>query len=68
MRPLEDLLGSDDQDLVNLIRLCLTFDPLKRPKIEEVLEHPYFAKHHDLKKEPKCVKKLRDDVRLKKMH
>ena len=50
-----------------MVAWCLRFDPETRPKIEEVLAHPYFKAHHDVAKEPKCIKRMPADVRHKKM-
>ena len=32
-KPLNELLSTDDADLIDLVRQCLTFDPEKRPNI-----------------------------------
>lgn len=32
----------------------LVFDPSRRIKVEQVLEHPYLASLHDLSDEPVC--------------
>lgn len=32
----------------NLIQVCLEFDPVKRIKIDGIIQHPWFVKYKDL--------------------
>jgi serine/threonine protein kinase len=35
----------NDPNVNDVLRLCLEKDPLKRPSVEELLEHPYLRKN-----------------------
>ena len=37
-------------EVVNLLKLMLTYDPKKRPEAKELLEHPFFKKEFDIGK------------------
>jgi len=41
--PIEDLFSHAEKDAVDLLKSMLQFNPFKRPKVEKLLEHPYFT-------------------------
>ena len=42
-RDLQQILGTKDLNLMDLVKKCLVFDPNKRITIREILKHPFFA-------------------------
>ncbi|XP_050296460.1 mitogen-activated protein kinase 15 [Anthonomus grandis grandis] len=67
--PLQNMLGSSvPADAVNLVTQLLLFNPYKRLKADEALNHEYVAKFHDLEQEiimpSNVIIPLNDDVRL----
>lgn len=47
--------GNCPPEAIDLLRKMLIFNPLDRPSIEEILEHPFFEKFHCPAKEPKIT-------------
>nr|XP_023030221.1 mitogen-activated protein kinase 15 [Leptinotarsa decemlineata] len=67
--PLQSVLGpSAPADAVSLITQLLVFNPLKRLRAEEALEHEYVARFHDPEQEivmqTNVIIPLNDDIRL----
>ncbi|KAF7267290.1 hypothetical protein GWI33_019479 [Rhynchophorus ferrugineus] len=67
--PLQSMLGSSvPSDAISLINQLLVFNPHKRLKADEALEHEYVAKFHDKDLEiamaSNVVIPLNDDIRL----
>lgn len=42
----------EDKEVMDVLKLCLQYNPSKRPTIQELLDHPYLTKHHTSKKIP----------------
>ena len=66
---LNTILGalSGDHNLVDIATLCLQFIPEHRPTFTELLSHPFFSAHHDVKKEPTTNKRMKADTRYATM-
>lgn len=67
--PLQGILGASvPEDAVDLITQLLVFNPHKRLKADEALDHDYVSKFHDLDQEivmpANVVIPLNDDIRL----
>ena len=45
----QEILGSDDKKLIDLVSKTLEFDPSKRIRIEDVLKHPYLEEFYNAK-------------------
>ena len=67
-KSLNDLLPDAPEDALDLLNKMLQFNPDKRATAEEVLEHPYVAKFHNLSEEHSLlydvIPPVDDDVQL----
>lgn len=65
--PIETLFGSEKEELVDFLQLCLQFNPAKRMSAEEALRHPYLGDCQNPDNEPAFPKKLQltipDEIR-----
>jgi serine/threonine protein kinase len=67
-RDLKTILNNtDDLNLIDLVKKILTFDPIKRLSISEVLKHPYFKEFHDPSKEPTNFRRMTPDQNFNSM-
>ncbi|XP_023312811.1 mitogen-activated protein kinase 15-like, partial [Anoplophora glabripennis] len=66
--PLQTVLGSAPADALSLISQLLVFNPHKRLKADEALEHDYVSRFHDSDQEiimhTNVIIPLNDDIRL----
>ena len=46
------------RDAADLLQKLLVFDPEKRMTATEALAHPYVARFHDVKNEPRCTRAI----------
>ncbi|KAF4675436.1 hypothetical protein FOL47_007744 [Perkinsus chesapeaki] len=67
-RPLSELFPSASVEALDLLRLCLQFNPSKRISATEALKHPYVVQFHNPDEEPSCSSVIRipidDNTRL----
>ncbi len=52
VKPLRSLLPSASDDAIDVMTRCLTFNPTRRPTVEELLAHPFVAQFHKVEDEP----------------
>jgi mitogen-activated protein kinase 15 len=55
---LEEMYPGADSEGLDLLRKLLTFNPDKRLKVEQALEHPYVAQFHNPAEEIICEKTI----------
>ena len=61
-RDIQTILGgSEDLNLIDLVKKLLTFDPAKRLTIEATLKHLYFKEYHNPAKEPTNFRRMTPD-------
>ncbi|KAF4690832.1 hypothetical protein FOZ60_016804 [Perkinsus olseni] len=67
-RPLTEMFPSASVEALDLLRLCLQFNPGKRISATEALKHPYVVQFHNPDEEPSCPSVIRipidDNTRL----
>ncbi|EER00139.1 mitogen-activated protein kinase 2, putative [Perkinsus marinus ATCC 50983] len=67
-RPLTEMFPSASVEALDLLRLCLQFNPGKRISATEALKHPYVVQFHNPDEEPSCPAVIRipidDNTRL----
>ena len=61
-KSLKDLIPNGEVDSLDFISSCLQFEPLKRPPVETLLQHPYVAQFHKPANEPSASKTIRITV------
>ena len=66
-RDLQQIIGTTDLNLMDLVKKCLVFDPSKRIKINEIIKHPFFAVQNPQGKVENNAKRLTGDVRFNKL-
>mmetsp|Transcript_62617 Transcript_62617/g.135955 ORF Transcript_62617/g.135955 Transcript_62617/m.135955 type:complete len:444 (-) Transcript_62617:119-1450(-) len=58
-RPLTEMFPSAGAEALDLLRLCLQFNPTKRISAEEALRHPYVVQFHNPEDEIECDRTVR---------
>eukprot|EP00442_Polarella_glacialis_P009510 CAMPEP_0115080124 /NCGR_PEP_ID=MMETSP0227-20121206/18504_1 /TAXON_ID=89957 /ORGANISM="Polarella glacialis, Strain CCMP 1383" /LENGTH=482 /DNA_ID=CAMNT_0002467733 /DNA_START=89 /DNA_END=1537 /DNA_ORIENTATION=- len=58
-RPLNEMFPSASVEALDLIRLCLQFNPTKRVSAKEALRHPYVVQFHNPEDEFDCDRTIR---------
>jgi mitogen-activated protein kinase 15 len=58
-RPLAEVFPTADQPALDLIRVCLDFNPGKRISAKDGLRHPYVIQFHNPEDEPSCERAIR---------
>jgi mitogen-activated protein kinase 15 len=52
VKTLRSLLPSASDDAIDVMTRCLTFNPTRRPTVDELLAHPFVAQFHKVEDEP----------------
>merc|ERR1719453_2696923 len=55
-KPLAEMFSSASAEGLDMLRMCLKFNPDKRITAEQSLRHPYVAKFHNTEDEPASQK------------
>lgn len=42
MRTINEIINSDNSELIDLLKKCLEIDPKKRINCKQALDHPFF--------------------------
>jgi len=63
-KSLKDVLPGASDEVIDLVRTLLIFDPDKRISVQAALEHPFLCELHDASDEPSCIPFV-DDVEKK---
>mmetsp|Transcript_59783 Transcript_59783/g.192409 ORF Transcript_59783/g.192409 Transcript_59783/m.192409 type:complete len:460 (+) Transcript_59783:88-1467(+) len=58
-RPLNEMFPSATAEALDLLRLCMQFNPSKRPSAKEALRHPYVVQFHNPEDEFDCDRVIR---------
>merc|ERR1719276_695757 len=58
-RPLTEMFPSASSEALDLMRLCLQFNPAKRISAKEALRHPFVVQFHNPEDEFECGRTLR---------
>merc|ERR1719171_3325453 len=58
-RPLSEMFPSASVEALDLIRLCLQFNPAKRVSAKDLLRHPYVVQFHNPEDEFDCDRAIR---------
>jgi len=58
-RPLAEVFPTADQPALDLIRVCLDFNPSKRVSAKDGMRHPYVIQFHNPEDEPTCERAIR---------
>mmetsp|Transcript_88936 Transcript_88936/g.176939 ORF Transcript_88936/g.176939 Transcript_88936/m.176939 type:complete len:464 (+) Transcript_88936:95-1486(+) len=58
-RPLNEMFPSATQEALDLLRICMQFNPNKRPSAKEALRHPYVVQFHNPEDEFDCDRVIR---------
>ena len=61
-KSLKELIPNGDEDSWDFIAKCLHFEPLKRPPVEQLLQHPFVAQFHKPENEPAASRMIRITV------
>ena len=57
-KDLSSIFPNAEPEAIDLMKKCLQFNPSKRPSAKDILAHPYVAKFHDEKNEPRAPKPI----------
>jgi len=58
-RPLSEMFPSASAEALDLLRICMQFNPNKRPSAKEALRHPYVVQFHNPEDEFDCDRVIR---------
>jgi len=58
-RPLNEMFPSATSEALDLLRICMQFNPNKRPSAKEALRHPYVVQFHNPEDEFDCDRVIR---------
>jgi len=58
-RPLNEMFPSATAEALDLIQICMQFNPTKRPSAHQALRHPYVVQFHNAEDEFDCDRVIR---------
>jgi len=58
-RPLNEMFPSATAEALDLLRICMQFNPTKRPSAHQALRHPYVVQFHNAEDEFDCDRVIR---------
>merc|ERR1719476_557143 len=58
-RPLNEMFPSATQEALDLLRICMQFNPSKRISAKDALRHPYVVQFHNPEDEFDCDRTIR---------
>eukprot|EP00500_Bicosoecida_sp_ms1_P004548 CAMPEP_0203815314 /NCGR_PEP_ID=MMETSP0115-20131106/9954_1 /ASSEMBLY_ACC=CAM_ASM_000227 /TAXON_ID=33651 /ORGANISM="Bicosoecid sp, Strain ms1" /LENGTH=356 /DNA_ID=CAMNT_0050724211 /DNA_START=300 /DNA_END=1370 /DNA_ORIENTATION=+ len=61
-RALSEMFPTASAEALDLLRLCLQFNPDKRITAHQALRHPYVAQFHNVDDEPACPRIIKIDI------